>query len=222
MSRGGCDGHTVRMDRGLFVVLEGGEGAGKSTLQRALAERLQAAGHTVTVSREPGGTAVGERVRDLLALPLAPWAEAFAFFTARAQIVAEVILPALERGEVVICDRFSASTFAYQGYGRGLALDLLRAANTAATGGLEPDLTLFLDVPVAMGLARQAREGDSLRTGAEALAFHERVREGYLALLAADEAWSQRWLRIDASRPAGLVGEEAWHAVLRALDEGGS
>lgn len=207
----------VRMDRGLFVVLEGGEGTGKSTLARALAQGLAADGHTVTATREPGGTAAGERVRELLSLPLAPWAEAFAFFAARAQLVAEVIRPSLERGEVVVCDRFAASTFAYQGYGRGLDLELLRAANAAATGGLEPDLTLFLDVPVAAGLARQARQGDSVRTGAEALGFHQRVREGYLALLAEDGAGARRWRRIDAAGPAATVLEESLRAVAAAI-----
>jgi len=207
------------MHRGLFVVLEGGEGAGKSTLARTLATRLEAAGHTVVATREPGGTAAGERVRELLSLPLTPWAEAFAFLAARAQIVAEVIRPALERGSVVISDRFAASTFAYQGYGRGLDLDLLRAANAAATGGLEPDITLLLSVPAAVGLARQARHDDRVLTGAEALAFHTRVHAGYAALMG-EAAAGQHWQVLDATRPEGEVASEAFLAVNHALSAG--
>ena len=132
--------------RGRFIVLEGGEGAGKSTLLASLASRFAEAGVHAVTAREPGGTAAGERIRDLLHEALTPWAEAFAFLAARAELVERVIRPALEDGAVVICDRFGASTLAYQGYGRGLDLATLRAAHAAATGGLEPDLTIYLDV----------------------------------------------------------------------------
>lgn len=198
----------------VFIVLEGGEGAGKSTLAATLAETLRARGRTVVVTREPGGTRAGEIVRTLLHEELAPWAETFAFLTARTQIVAEVIGPALSAGGDVICDRFAASTFAYQGYARGLDLGQLRTTNAIATGGLEPDLTLYLDVPPEIGLARKHGEVEAIRTGREALAFHERVRAGYHALAA--EAAPGRWVTLDATRlPAEIAAEAASFVLAR-------
>jgi dTMP kinase len=197
--------------RGRFVALEGGEGAGKSTLQAALVERARTTGRDAVSTREPGGTAAGEVVRTLLHHPLTPWAETFAFLAARAQLVNEVIAPALERGALVICDRFEASTFAYQGYGRGLDLAALRAANALATGGRSPDLTLFLDIDPAAGLARKHGEEEAIRTGREDLAFHRRVRAGYYALMGAAEPG--RWLLLDATLPPGRVAADAWSAV---------
>jgi dTMP kinase len=196
---------------GRFVVLEGGEGAGKSTLAAALAVRVQQAGREAVVTREPGGTAAGEIVRTLLHEPLTPWAETFAFLVARAQIVAEVIRPALERGAVVICDRFSASTFAYQGFARGLDLGALRAANALVTGGLEPGITLFLDIDPAVGLGRKRGETEAIRTGLEDLAFHRRVRQGYQkqAMASAPGAW----ITFDATQPPDVVAAQAWDAV---------
>lgn len=194
-----------------FIVLEGGEGSGKTTLWQALAARIQAVGWECAGVREPGGTAAGEAIRTLLHDPLTPWAEAFAFLLARAQLVAEVIRPALERGAVVVCDRFSASTIAYQGYGRGLDLEALRVADAAARGGLAPALTLYLDVDPGKGLRRKLGEGTTLRTGHEDLAFHRRVRDGYLAQLAAAAPGS--WLRLDAALSAEAVEAAAWDAV---------
>lgn len=194
----------------MFVVLEGGEGAGKSTLAKGLRARLEAAGRRVTVTREPGGTDAGEHIRDILHGRLAPWAEVFAFLVARAQLVTEVIRPALESGEIVICDRYTPSTLAYQGNGRGLDLDELRRLNALATGGLEPDLVLLLDLEPRVGLARKRGELDAIRTGEEGLAFHERVRAGYHTLAAADAG---RWVLIDASRSPGEVLEDAWEAI---------
>jgi dTMP kinase len=194
----------------MFVVLEGGEGAGKSTLAAALAPRIEATGRELVLTREPGGTPAGELVRGLLHEPLQPWAETFAFLVARAQLVAEVIRPALARGAVVLCDRFAGSTFAYQGYGRGLDLDDLRRANTLATGGLEPDLVLYLDLPPATGLARKHGEAEAIRTGLEGLAFHERVHEGFRAQAAADP---HRWLTLDATQPPDDVASAAWAAL---------
>jgi dTMP kinase len=194
-------------------VLEGGEGAGKSTLAAALAKRFEQAGIEAAFVREPGGTAAGEAIRALLHQPLTPWAEAFAFLLARAQLVAEVIRPALDRGAFVVCDRFAASTFAYQGYARALNLVALRAANDAATGKLTPALTLFLDMEPGPGLARKLGEIEAIRTGLETIEFHRRVREGYLALMA--DAPPDAWLRIDATMPPEQVAETAWRAISR-------
>lgn len=182
-----------------FIVFEGGEGAGKSTLIGLLAPRLRASGAEVVTVREPGGTPAGEQIRELLQTPLTPWAEAFAFLVARAQLVHEVIRPTLERGAVVLCDRFEASTFAYQGHARGLDLAILQAANAAATGGLHPDLSVWLDLDAEAGLARKHGEAEAIRTGLESLDFHRKVRAGYAALMA--DAPPGTWLRLDATRP---------------------
>lgn len=194
---------------GHFVTLEGGEGAGKSTLVAALAERAQARGASVVLCREPGGTPLGERLREaLFGLQTAPsaLAELLAFSAARAELVATVIRPALEAGALVLCDRFIDSTLAYQGYGRGLDLETIRAVNAAATGGLVPDLTLLLDLDPAAGRARGAAGGSDYLER-EALAFHERVRAGFLALAAAEPA---RWQVLDAAQPADVVADAAW------------
>ena len=192
-------------------MLEGGEGAGKSTLIGLVAPRLRKTGAEVVTVREPGGTEAGELVRQLLHLDLAPWAEAFAFLAARAQVVQEVIRPALERSATVLCDRFEASTLAYQGYGRGLDLAALRAANAAATGGLQPDLTVWLDLDPGIGLARKHGEAEAIRTGLESLAFHRKVRDGYAALMA--EAPEGSWLKLDSTRLPGELAEETTRAV---------
>lgn len=194
-----------------FIVFEGGEGAGKSTLIHLVSRGLRETGGDVVTVREPGGTAAGERIRELLHEPLTPWAEAFAFLLARAQLVSEVIRPALDRGATVLCDRFAASTFAYQGYARGLDLAALRSANAAATGGLEPDLTVFLDIDPAAGLARKHGESEAIRTGLESLDFHRRVREGYLALMTESRPGS--WLQLDATQAPAELAE----AVLAAI-----
>lgn len=195
----------------MFVVLEGGEGAGKSTLQGALVGRAEARGIDVVATREPGGTPAGEIVRALLHQPLTPWAETFSFLVARAQLVAEVIRPAQARGALIVCDRFEASTFAYQGYGRGLDLPALKGLNRLATGGLQPDMTLFLDLDPAEGLARKRGEAEAIQTGREDLAFHRKVRSGYFALAA--DAEPGRWIMLDASRPAAQLADDAWRTI---------
>lgn len=200
--------------RGLFIVFEGGEGSGKSTAAAAVAARLEAAGRRVVLTREPGGTPAGEAIRALLHQRLSPWAELFAFLAARAELVSTVIRPALEGGATVICDRFAPSTFAYQVHARGLDPVVVRTANRAATGGLEPDLVVYLDLDPAAGLARKADEGAAIATGQEGLEFHRKVREGYLLQARDDPA---RWAVIDASLPAGRVAELAFDRVLRAL-----
>lgn len=195
---------------GRFIVFEGGEGSGKSTAAAIFAERLRAEGAEVVLTREPGGTAAGEQVRALLHLELAPWAEAFAFLVARAQIVAEVIRPALARGATVVCDRYEASFFAYQGFARGLDMEALRAANEAASGGLHPDLTIYLDIDPAAGLQRKLGEAEAIRTGTEALDFHRRVREGYFIQMQSTAPGT--WVRVDASQPLEAVTAAVWAA----------
>jgi len=205
----------VAAGAGCFVTIEGGEGAGKSTLLDALAERARTAGFEVVTCREPGGTALGERLREALLGSGGPApdarAELLVFAAARAQLVAEVIRPALERGALVLCDRFADSTTAYQHHGRRLPRDTVDAVNAAATDGLTPDLTLLLDLPPAAGLRRAGRAGDYMER--EDLAFHERVRAGYLDLAASEP---DRWRVLDASRVAAELADDAWGAVRRA------
>lgn len=193
-------------ESGLFLTLEGGEGCGKSTQLRLLAHDLERAGQPVRVLREPGGTTLGEEVRSLLLDPdnggLDARAELLLYEAARAQLVAEVIEPALDAGEIVICDRFYDSTTAYQGYGRGLPAQQVTLLNEIATGGLRPDRTLVLDIDPVCGLAR-ATSGGADRLEREDLLFHQRVREGFLAIAQGDPA---RVRVIDAS---GAVDEVA-------------
>lgn len=178
----------------MFITLEGGEGVGKTTQQALLAERLQREGYACVSTREPGGTALGEALRELLLHgdPLTPLAELLLYAADRAEHVNKVIAPALAVGQVVICDRFTDSTLAYQGYGRGLNLEQIRQLNHLATGGLQPQLTLWLDLAPEVGLAR-SRLGDKLEQ--EHLEFHRRVYRGFQALAAAEP---QRIVRIDA------------------------
>lgn len=175
--------------RGFFLTLEGPEGSGKSTQAHRLAGRLTAAGYHCTLTREPGGTLLGEEVRKIILHELSPvtTADALLFNAARAQLVAEVIEPALAKGDVVICDRFADSTLAYQGYGAGQPIEALRALAGYATGDLIPDLTILLDLPAEEGLRRK-REGDEINRFESKLdlAFHRRVRAGFLALAAAE------------------------------------
>lgn len=199
---------------GCFVTIEGGEGVGKTTLLAALADRAREAGLDVVVCREPGGTALGERLRNALlrAGGDAPdaHAELLVFAAARAQLVAEVIRPALERSALVVCDRYADSTTAYQHFGRGLPRATVDAVNAAATGGLTPDLTLLLDLAPAEGLRRAGRAGDYMER--EDMAFHERVRAGFTALAQAEP---ERWRILDASRGVDEVAAEAWGEVYR-------
>lgn len=199
---------------GRFIVFEGCEGSGKSTAASAVAARLAAEARPVLLTREPGGTPVGEQIRALLHERLSPWAELFAFLAARAELVERIVRPALGRGEIVLCDRFAPSTFAYQVHARGLDAVIVRTANRAATGGLEPDLIVYLDLDPAAGLARKEGEGAAIATAHEGLAFHRKVREGYLLQARDDPA---RWAVIDASLPAERVATLAYERVLRAL-----
>jgi dTMP kinase len=205
----------------MFVTFEGPEGAGKSLQVRLLAHRLRAVGQTVLETREPGGTPLGDQLRHLLLvrddLKTVSRAEALLMCAGRAQHVDAVIKPALARGEVVVCDRFSDSTLAYQGHGRGLDLDQLRTVLDFATAGLEPDMTILLDLPVEAGLARKEAQAAWTRFEAEKLVFHERIREGYLALAAAAP---QRWVCLDAQRPPDWLADEVWQRVAQRLGIG--
>lgn len=177
-----------RRGRGLFITLEGPEGSGKSTQIRYLASALRRAGYSVVRTREPGGTPVAEAIRKVLLLassrePVAAETEALLILAARSQHVRHLIKPALDRGAIVLSDRFSDSTMAYQGVARGLSMPWLRKANAVATGGLVPDLTLLLDLPVSIGLARRRRaHGKQNRLDRESERFHRLVRQGFLAL----------------------------------------
>ncbi len=198
--------------RGLFVVFEGPEGAGKSTQVSRLAERLVALGREVVLTREPGGTRAGDALRQVLLDPaqvIHPLTEFLIFSASRAQHVAEVVRPALDAGRDVVSDRFTGASVAYQGHGRGLDLGLIADLNERVTGGLTPHVTVLLDVEPGTGLERVAARGERDRLEAADLAFHERVRRGYLALAAADPSW----LVVDAAAGVDEVAEAVWRGV---------
>ncbi len=206
--------------RGWFISIEGPDGAGKTTQAEALATHLRGRGLDVLLTREPGGTWLGERVREILlartgsAVALDPLTDAFLFDAARRQLVVEVIRPALAAGRTVLCARFADSTLAYQGYGAGVPLDRLRALEAAATDGLAPDLTLLLDLPVEAGLARKAPD-DVTRFEADFdLEFHRRVRDGFLALAGAAP---ERFVVVDAARSPREVATALRTAVDRLV-----
>ena len=191
---------------GLFITLEGPEGAGKSTNREYLAARLQEAGCNVLLTREPGGTPLAERIRELLLEPsdepMAADTELLLVFAARAQHLAQVIRPALAAGKVVLCDRFTDATYAYQGGGRGLPLERIALLEEFVQGGLRPDLTLVFDLPVDIGLARAAARGRLDRFEQEARSFFEAVRQTYLARAALAPA---RYRLLDAAQPLAAV-----------------
>jgi len=200
---------------GRFVTLEGPEGSGKTVIAKRLAAALEARGTSVLLTREPGGTRLGERLREVLLSDaesqISPRADALLFNAARAQLVGEVIGPALDAGQVVICARFADSTLAYQGYGAGVSLADLRALAEIATGGLQPDLTVLLDVAPEVGLRRKA-EADRTRFEATFdLDFHRRVRAGFLELAAAEP---DRFVVVDSSRQIDVVFGDVLKVVL--------
>lgn len=204
----------------LFITFEGPDGSGKSTQVRLLADYLQSRGHAVLLTREPGGTAISEQIRKVVLSThdqaIQHETEALLFSAARAQIVAELIRPALAAGKIVLCDRYADSTLAYQGYGLGLDLDALRAITRFATGGLLPDLTFYIDVPVQVGIARK-RRGEVNRLDQKEIAYHERVRGGYLGMAKAEPG---RWVVIDGSRAVDEVQKEIQLRVEQELNGG--
>ena len=198
----------------MFISFEGIEGSGKSTVIATIARALRAEGREVVVTREPGGTPAGDAAREILLhkadMAIAPLTELMLMNAARAQLVADVIRPALARGAVVLCDRYMHSSLAYQGYGRGIPIDIVRAVCDAATGGLMPDLTLLIDVSYETSRARlteRARNHDRMEREEEA--FHQRIRDAYLEMARHDE----RFVRIDGERAPEEVADAALAAV---------
>jgi dTMP kinase len=204
--------------QGVFIVFEGPEGAGKSTQVNLLARQLAAAGLDPLVTREPGGTPAGDAIRTVLldpALRIDALTEFLLYSANRAQHVAEVIRPALAAGRIVISDRFTASSVAYQGYGRELDLGFVAGLNEHAAGGVVPDLTLLLDLAVQDGLQRIARRGTRDRLEQADLEFHERVRQGFLKQARSAAAWH----KLDASLPETVLAERIWQKVQPLLQE---
>lgn len=204
------------MRRGVFISFEGGEGSGKSLQARRLADELRKSGRDVVLTREPGGTAAGERIREIVLhakdIPLTPEAQVLLYSTARAQNVREVIRPALDAGKIVIADRFYDSTLAYQGYGHGVALEEIRAVTRLAVDDLVPDRTFILDIPVETGLARSGwrKRGTWDRFEVEAAAFHERVRLGYIELAKSEP---RRFVVLKADRDEAAIAADVRRTV---------
>jgi dTMP kinase len=199
-----------------FIALEGTEGSGKTTIADRLVGAFRALGREAIVTREPGGTAIGEEIRAMLfgfaSITMHAETEALLFAAARAQHVGEIVRPALERGAVVVTDRFTDSSLAYQWGGRGLPRDAVMAVQRLAAGDLEPHLKLLLDLPVEIGLHRKLSQAhEANRFDRESLQFHARVRDAYHSLAADDP---ERWRIIDASRPYDQVWRDVWHAVV--------
>ncbi len=204
----------------LFITFEGGDGTGKSVQANALYQRLLKSAIPAVLTHEPGGTPLGDSIDRWLKWKdddISPLAELFLFSASRSQLVDKLIKPSLEAGKTVICDRYADSSIAYQGYGRGLDLKIIKAVNSAATAGLTPDVTLLLDIPAAEGLARKNVVSRD-RFEKEAIDFHQKVRDGYLKL-AADEP--ERWLVIDARQNREKVARIIWDKVEPLLPQPG-
>jgi dTMP kinase len=212
------------MTKGRLITFEGPEGAGKSTQAAMLIARLEARGIEIIYTREPGGTKLGEAIRGVLQYNAAgeapcPESEVLLFEASRAQLVRQVILPALERGAWVVCDRFFDSTTAYQGFGRGFPVELMETINRFAVGEAVPDMTILLDVNVSLGMQRCAKRqaGQAMkydRFESEALEFHERVRQGYLELA---RRYPERFRQVDAMRHAEPIADDVWRLVRDAF-----
>jgi dTMP kinase len=202
----------------MFITFEGPDGGGKTSQITRLEASLQQAGYEVLRTREPGGTPVGEEIRrvlfDLKNKGMHPRSEILLFQASRAQLVEQVIRPALAAGQVVLCDRYADSTLAYQGYGHGVPQDVLAGIIEFATGGLKPDLTLLFDISAEEGLRRRTEAGDWNRLDDYDLEFHKRVQAGYLELAAAEPG---RWVRVDAARSEDEVAAELQRVVLARL-----
>jgi dTMP kinase len=202
----------------MFITFEGPEGSGKTSHLPALATYLQGLGYEVVCTREPGGTPISDQIREVLTSmknqELHPRTEILLFLAARAQLVEQVIKPALQAGKIVLCDRYGDSTLAYQGYGHGLDLSILRQMLAFATDQLKPDLTLFLDLDVEIGLARKKKGSEWNRLDAYELAFHQRVRAGYHQLIAEEP---ERWVTVDAARDMETVQANLRKIIFKKL-----
>ncbi|NQT05084.1 MAG: dTMP kinase [Dehalococcoidia bacterium] len=201
----------------LFITFEGGEGNGKSVQAKALCRRLSRMNIPAILTHEPGVTPLGRKITRWLKwgkdMGISPRAELMLFNASRAQLLEEVIKPNLEKGNIVICDRYADSTTAYQSYGRGLDLEMVEAVNESAMQGIKPGLTVLLDLPVEAGLARKKGEKRD-RFEQETIAFHRRVRQGYLAMV---EAEPDRWLVVDAAQSRGKIAAIIWQKVSQLL-----
>jgi len=204
----------------MFITFEGSEGSGKTTQIAELASFLKSRGYSVTTTREPGGTSIGDQIRailhDINNTDMQPRTEVLLFQASRAQLVDQIILPALAQQQIVLSDRYADSTLAYQGYGYQLNLDLIRSIVDFATGGLKPELTFFLDVDVKEGLRRRAADGDWNRLDAYELDFYQRVREGYLKLV---EAEPERWVVINANQEQHVIQNQIMKVILHRLEQ---
>ncbi len=203
----------------LFVTFEGPDGSGKSTQARLLAAACRVQGFDVVETREPGGTPLGERIRRLLLDPDSPrpvpLAMALLLSASRAQLLSDIILPALGRGAIVICDRYADSTMAYQSYGLGLDTEVVRDMTAIATNGVQPDVSIYVDIPVEVGLSRVAARGALNRLDAETIHFHRNVRSGYLRIIAEDPG---RWLVVDGTQPIEAVHQQIMGTLLPRLE----
>lgn len=203
------------MQKGLFVALEGNDGAGKTTAAQALLKRLKKEGFDVVLSREPGGPAISEQIRSILLDPankaMNPKTEALLYAASRTQHFYEVIQPALNEGKIVLCDRFLDSSIAYQGYGRNLGQNAIEEINDFGLNHQRPDLTLFFKVPLSVSQKRMEKRGNLDRLDAESLGFHQRVREGFDVL---STAHPEKTIIIDAQKSPEEVADQAYQAIL--------
>jgi len=207
-----------KRQKGLFITLEGPEGAGKTTQLKLLSKHLEEQGYDHVITRDPGGTALGKPIRRILLnseTPVHPVTELLLYEADRAQNVSEIILPALEQGKIVFCDRYTDSTLAYQGYGREISFDLIKLLNEIATQKLRPELTILFDIESSAGLSRLHPSGHD-RLEREALDFHQRIRNGYLEL---SKEEPERWRIIDAAGPMSVVQEELRRLVMEKVTE---
>ena len=204
----------------MFITLEGPDGSGKTSQVTPLSDFLTQQGYSVLITREPGGTAIGDQVRhilgDLKNTKMNPRTETLLFLSARAQLVEQVIKPHLENDYIVLCDRYADSTMAYQGYGHQNDLNQIKNLINFATGGLKPELTILLDLDVEEGLKRKVQGREWNRLDAYSLDFHQRVRNGYLKLVVAEP---ERWVKIDAGQPAEVVQDAIQQVVINRLNE---